>query len=61
MAAANPFDRLTWTPEAEAKLHNIPYFARTQARQQIEQLAREEDCDTITLDLVERARLEHGQ
>ena len=54
-------DGLKWTPEAKAKLKNIPFFVRTQARERIEHLAREADLDIVTADLVERARLEFGQ
>jgi hypothetical protein len=50
-----------WTPEAKVKLRNIPYFVRAQARQRIEQLARESNLDEITADLVEQARMEFGQ
>jgi hypothetical protein len=52
---------LKWTPEARAKLKNIPFFVRTQARERIEHLAREAELDTVTADLVEQARLEFGQ
>ncbi|MEM7770592.1 MAG: PCP reductase family protein [Cyanobacteria bacterium P01_E01_bin.6] len=54
-------DGLQWTAEAENKLRNIPYFVRSQARQRIEFLAREEDLTLVTADLVEKARLELGQ
>jgi hypothetical protein len=50
-----------WTTEAELKLKNIPYFARTQARQRIEHLARDRNLDVVTADLVEEARSEFGQ
>lgn len=54
-------DVLEWTPEAEAKLRNIPFFVRAQARQRIEHLAREAELEQVTSELVERARLEFGQ
>jgi Proto-chlorophyllide reductase 57 kD subunit len=54
-------DALEWAPEAQLKLKNIPFFVRSQARQRIEQLAREAELDTVTADLVERTRLEFGQ
>ncbi len=52
---------LSWTPEAQEKLKNIPYFVRSQARQRIEQLAREAELEQVTVELVEQARLEFGQ
>jgi len=54
-------DSLKWTADAKAKLKNIPFFVRSQARQRIEQLAREADTETVTSALVEQARLEFGQ
>lgn len=52
---------LRWTPDAQHKLKNIPYFVRTQARQRVEQLARDADLEEVTVELVEQARLEFGQ
>jgi Proto-chlorophyllide reductase 57 kD subunit len=54
-------DELRWTPKAEAKLKNIPFFARTQARQRIEEMARASNIEIVTNELVEKARLEIGQ
>lgn len=54
-------DVLEWTPEAKAKLKNIPFFVRTQARQRIEQLARADGQEVVTVELVEQARVEFGQ
>jgi Proto-chlorophyllide reductase 57 kD subunit len=54
-------DILNWTAEAELMLKNIPYFVRSQARQRIEQLARNQALDTVTADLVAQARHEFGQ
>ncbi|MBD1866734.1 PCP reductase family protein [Cyanobacteria bacterium FACHB-471] len=54
-------DALEWTPEAETKLKNIPFFVRAQARQRIEAMAREADLETVTAELVEQARIEFGQ
>ena len=54
-------DNLRWTPEAKAKLRNIPFFVRPQARQRIEQLARAAQLDEVTLEIVEQARVEFGQ
>jgi len=58
---SNFTNELEWTPEAKAKLKNIPYFVRTQARQRIEELAREEELEKVTPEIVERTRVEFGQ
>jgi hypothetical protein len=60
-ALAQTFDQLRWTPEAIAKLKNIPYFVRSQARKRIEQIALSDKTLVITAEIVERARLEFGQ
>lgn len=52
---------LEWTVSARSKFKNIPFFARNQARQRIEQLARANGCDIVTEELVEQARAEFGQ
>jgi hypothetical protein len=54
-------DSLPWTQEAKAKLKNIPFFVRPQARQRIEELARAADLEQVTAEIVEQARLEFGQ
>ncbi|NJK41175.1 MAG: protochlorophyllide oxidoreductase [Acaryochloridaceae cyanobacterium SU_2_1] len=54
-------DMLRWTPTAEAKLKNIPFYVRSQARQRIEALARQVGREVVTVELVEKARLEFGQ
>lgn len=54
-------DTLRWTPQAKAKLKDIPFFVRPQARQKIEQLAREANLNEITIEIVEQARIEFGQ
>lgn len=57
----NSSDSLQWTPEAKAKLKNIPFFVRPQARQKIEELARSANYYEITPEIVEQARAELGQ
>jgi len=52
---------LQWSAEAKIKLKNIPFFVRTQARQRIEQLAREAELEVVTPEIVEQARSEFGQ
>ena len=59
--SADSTDAMKWTPEAKAKLSNIPFFVRTQAKARIEELARQAEQDTVTVELVEQARLEFGQ
>jgi hypothetical protein len=54
-------DALHWTPQAKAKLKNIPYFVRSQARQRIEELARHAGSDQVTVEMVEQTRIEFGQ
>lgn len=54
-------DELSWTADAQAKLKNIPFFVRVQARKRIEDVAREAELEVVTADLVEQVRLEFGQ
>ncbi|MBZ8182514.1 MAG: PCP reductase family protein [Oscillatoria sp. PMC 1051.18] len=54
-------ENLRWTPEAKAKLKSIPFFVRSQARQRIEQIARAANLDVVTVEIVEKARVEYGQ
>jgi hypothetical protein len=54
-------DELSWTPEAEAKLKNVPFFARSQARQRVEEMARASEIAVVTPELVEQVRLTVGQ
>lgn len=57
----NLTDDLYWTPQAQAKLKMIPFFARPQARQKVEQLARAAELEEVTAEIVEQARIEFGQ
>lgn len=54
-------ETLTWTPEAQAKLKNIPFYVRPQARKRIEELALAAESGIVTVELVEQARVEFGQ
>jgi Proto-chlorophyllide reductase 57 kD subunit len=54
-------DELRWTSEAEAKLKNVPFFARSQARQRIEGIARDSEVMVVTAELVEQVRSSVGQ
>jgi hypothetical protein len=61
MSDSNFTDALRWTVEAQSKLKKIPFFARSQAKARIEQMARQAEQEVVTADLVEQARLEFGQ
>lgn len=61
MNDSNLMDILEWTPLAKAKLKNIPFFVRAQAKARIEQLARAADQEVVTVELVEQTRVEFGQ
>ncbi|HEY9851105.1 MAG TPA: PCP reductase family protein [Leptolyngbyaceae cyanobacterium] len=61
MQDSNFTGALEWTVEAKIKLKKIPFFVRSQARQRIEQLAREAELDVVTADIVDQARVEFGQ
>lgn len=54
-------DDLYWSPQAQAKLKMIPFFARPQARQKIEEMARAAELEEVTAEIVELARTEFGQ
>jgi len=47
---------LNWTPEAEAKLKDIPFFVRPFARKKIEGYAKENNLSPITLEVYEEAK-----
>ena len=61
MRNLNLNDELYWTPQAQAKLKMIPFFARPQARQRIEKIARAAELEEVTAEIVEQARAEFGQ
>ncbi|HEY9880645.1 MAG TPA: PCP reductase family protein [Leptolyngbyaceae cyanobacterium] len=61
MTDRQPTDLPQWTADAKAKLDNIPFFVRAQARARIEATARSQNLDLITADLVEEIRLQFGQ
>jgi hypothetical protein len=54
-------EEIPWTEEAKTKYKNIPFYARSQARQTIEELAREEEVEEITAELVVRAQQKFGK
>jgi hypothetical protein len=49
-------DGLTWTPDAERRLDNIPDFIRPMARREIERIARERGLATITAQVMDEAK-----
>ncbi|MFP4338455.1 MAG: PCP reductase family protein [Halothece sp.] len=51
---------LQWTSQAKAKLKNIPFFVRSQARQRIEEMARASEAEVVTVEMVEEARKQFG-
>jgi len=59
--SSNSEPDVVWTPEALAKLNNVPFFARTQAKSRSEALARAQWATVVTVDLLEQARVEFGQ
>lgn len=51
---------MNWTPEAEAKLKEIPFFVRPAARKKIEKLAFDAGYETITVEIYEEAKTKFG-
>ncbi|HEX8749667.1 MAG TPA: PCP reductase family protein [Nitrospira sp.] len=47
---------MTWTPEAQQRLDNIPDFIRPMARKEIERLAKERGMATITAQVMDDAK-----
>ncbi|WP_309228917.1 PCP reductase family protein [Microcoleus sp. FACHB-831] len=56
MSNPNQPDAVQWTPEAEAKLKEIPFFVRPAARKKIEQFARDAGQMRISVELYEQAK-----
>ncbi len=50
-----------WTPEAEARLKEIPFFVRPAARKKIEKFAREREIAEITVEVYEQAKQKFGE
>ncbi len=61
MSSINFPGTFQWSKEAKAKLKNIPFFVRSQARAKIEEFARKVEQETITPEFMEQARLKFGQ
>jgi len=47
---------MTWTPEAQQRLDNIPDFIRPMARKEIERVAKERGVPTITAQVMDEAK-----
>jgi hypothetical protein len=47
---------MSWTPEAQQRLDNIPDFIRPMARKEIERLAKERGVATITAQVMDDAK-----
>ncbi|MBM4121577.1 MAG: hypothetical protein FJ249_03165 [Nitrospira sp.] len=52
----NDSNGVTWTPDAEKRLENIPDFIRPMARREIERLAKERGATTITAQVMDEAK-----
>ncbi len=53
-------DSIPWTPEAETRLKEIPFFVRPAARKKIEKLAQELGATEITAEVYEQAKKKFG-
>ncbi|MEA5533961.1 PCP reductase family protein [Crocosphaera sp. XPORK-15E] len=51
---------MNWTPEAEARLKEIPFFVRPAARKKIEKFAAEAGHNEITIEIYEQAKAKFG-
>lgn len=51
---------IEWTPEAKARLKEIPFFVRPAARKKIEKLAQESGATQITIEVYEQAKKKFG-
>ncbi len=49
-------EKITWTPEAKAKLKDIPFFVRPFAFKKIEKYAQENSFSEITIEIYEQAK-----
>lgn len=51
---------MDWTPDAEARLKEIPFFVRPAARKKIEKFAQDLQVTTITVEIYEQAKQKFG-
>ncbi|KZL49555.1 PCP reductase family protein [Nodularia spumigena CS-591/12] len=54
-------ESIKWTPEAEAKLKEIPFFVRPFARKKIETYAEENSIFLITLEIYEDVKKQFNE
>ncbi|MBM4124221.1 MAG: protochlorophyllide oxidoreductase [Nitrospira sp.] len=47
---------VSWTPDAEKRLENIPDFIRPMARREIERIAKERGVTTVTAQVMDEAK-----
>ena len=52
----NASDGMTWSPEAQERLKNIPDFIQPMARKEIERLAKERGETTVSAQVMEEAK-----
>ena len=52
---------MNWSPEAEAKLKEIPFFVRPAVRKRIESLATDAGLNLVELAFYEEAKAKFGQ
>ena len=52
----NASDGMTWSPEAQERLKNIPDFIQPMARKEIERLAKERGETTVSAEVMEEAK-----
>jgi hypothetical protein len=55
-ASKNAPTDMTWAPEAEKRLENIPSFVRPMARKEIERIARDRGLTAVTAALMDEAK-----
>jgi len=55
-ASKNAPTGMSWAPEAERRLENIPSFVRPMARKEIERIARDRGMTTVTAALMDEAK-----
>ncbi len=51
---------MEWTPEAETKLKEIPFFVRPAARKKIEKFAADLGVEQITIEIYDQAKQKFG-